>query len=673
MTEQVKFFRKFVLLALIGLSSLAYSQSVGIIIDRGDAAFEDEFYLSAIQQYEAALTEQGLGDLVLLPYSEYGRASDTLDYKLFLPVIDRLAESYRQIYDYPNAEKWFKIHTDLVEEDNPELLYRYALTLRANKKFPAALEILREAESERIPSDLAEKIRFEIQCAEFAKEAVEYPEAHEVKVKDELVFNPINSGNYAPSHIYGNDFLFTTTRETRPRTGDEAVKYYHSLKVYQNGNLYDYEFEGLDPEKEYEIAAASITGDEKRLYFNMWVPDGKKKDPEKNLQLYMSIRVNDVTWSAPMLLDTLLGTEEGVENKFPFITKDGSKLYFSSERKDGLGGLDIYEISVGAEGYPLGEVRNLGSAINTNGNEISPFYEEKNNILYFASDGRVGMGGYDNFMTENKGGGWSKAQNLGAPMNSSKDDAFLIITDKNAKGMFASDRLRGCCYEIFDFTLFYKSGTGYVFNQFDYTPVENAKITLTDTVTGKVLATTRSNVDGKYVFEIQEDRYYQVDADHPNYFDGKAFFTSVGVTGKDTAYIPDMVIIPTDTGKPVVLDNILYDFGSDVLRPESYPVLDFLAEQLIKRPLLRAEVGSHTDAIGSEAANENLSMRRSRSVVEYLQMQGVPEAQITYRGYGESQPIAPNENPDGSDNPEGRQLNRRTEFKILAVEPATIE
>lgn len=670
MTISMKSVKKCVLLALLGFSSVSMAQNVITTIETGDNAYEDGYYYSAIQYYEQALTQKGYEDLILLPYNEYGRVSDSIDFAKFLPTIEKLAESYRLIYDYPSAEKWYKILTDLTEEDGAEVLYRYSLTLRANEKYDEALKLLEKAEEQHIPAELAEKIRFEIQCAEYAQRAVTEENDHEVKLKDAKVFNPVNSGNYAPSQIYGNDFLFTTTRETRDLDRrDMSVQYYHSLKVYQNGNLYDYSFEGLEEDLEYEVAAASITGDEKRLYFNFWVPDGDKKDPRRNLGLYMAIRVNDVTWSEPMLLDTLLAGEEGDLNKYPFVTKDGSKLYFCSERKDGLGGLDIYEISLGSDGFPLGEPRNLGSAINSAGNDISPFYDEKNDILYFASDGRVGMGGFDIFKAEDKGGAWGAAENMGVPINSSKNDAFLIITDGNSSGMFASDRLKGCCYELFDFTLYFKTGKGFVYNKFDLSPVENVKVTLTDTLTGKVIGTTRTDETGSYIFDINEGRTYKVEADHPRYFDGSSYFNTDGITAKDTAYIPEMVIIPTDTGKPVVLENILYDFGSDQLRPESYPVLDFLAEQLIKRPLLIAEIGSHTDAIGSDKANENLSMRRSRSVYEYLISRGVPEEQISYKGYGESQPIAPNENPDGSDNPDGRQLNRRTEFKIIPVKP----
>ncbi len=649
---------------LLAVGTMAQGQDITNLLELGDRAYEDGRYYTAIKYYEKVLGQDDLENVLQYPYGEYGLATDSIDLVQYLVEMERLADSYRMIFDYKNAEKWYRAYFAINDTKDPEAQYEYGVVLRANEKYNAALVELNEAVEQQIPGDLSEKIRFEIQCAEFGKRAKDYPEYHEISKKDVNIFNPANSGDYAPSPLNNKDFIFTTTRETRPqKRRRDPVRYYHSLKAYKNGVLFDYTFEGLDPDKEYEMAAPSITEDHRQMYFNMWNPDLDIPGPN-GVGLYVATRITDASWAKPILLDSIIGADEGVTNKYPFVTPDGTKLYFCSERKDGLGGLDIYEITLNAAGLPVGEPRNLGAAVNSAGNDISPFWDEENGKFYFASDGRVGLGGYDLFVTETYGGAFGEVENLGFPINSSADDAFLIILE-NTTGILASDRDKGCCYELFDFTLRYKSAVGYVFNKSSQTPIEGVKITLRDTTTGKIIETARSDEDGRYVVSIVEDKNYFVLAEDPLYLDGEAYFSTYGIPGADSAFIGNIFMIPTDTGQIVTLDNIYYDFGKATLRPESYPTLDFLAQQLLKRPLLKARVGSHTDAIGSERANLALSNRRSQSVVDYLIERGVPEAQIVAVGYGESRPIAPNENPDGSDNPEGRQLNRRTTFEFI--------
>ena len=170
---------------------------------------------------------------------------------------------------------------------------------------------------------------------------------------------------------------------------------------------------------------------------------------------------------------------------------------------------------------------------------------------------------------------------------------------------------------------------------------------------------------GHYVLPIVKGQDYKVEYSKENFLDDEQLFAAINLRANDTLELPIIKLITTEIGRAVNLENIFYDFGKATLRPISKEVIAKLSRQLIKYPYLVIEIGSHTDNIGSDAANLKLSNARSQSVVNYMISQGIDKDLIVARGYGESIPKVPNENPDGSDNPDNRQINRRTEFKVL--------
>lgn len=657
----MKRLQNLLLAIFVSVGAVSYGQGFSDNLAKADQAFADGNYYAAALYYESVIKNGNISEEGRVPHTNPTSNVDARDFDTYVYAIGRLAESYKLIYDYVNAEKWYGVKVSLNEKPVAKDLYNYATMLRANGKFDEAELRLKQAKrADRVAPELVSKINFELECVEFARKAVAFPQAHEVKKLDETTFNVDEASNYAVSPIYSDYMLFTSTRNTRAsKRFRKTMEYYNSLFGYKDGKLYNLSFVGIE---EMDMATPSMTADQSRVYFTMW--DGASKyDEGGKKELYMATRVNDQTWNEPILLDSLLGSRDG-ENRYPYVTRDGSTLYFASDRSGGLGGFDIYSVRLNAQGLPMGSPVNLGGTINTKSDEITPYYDEVSSTLYFSTDGRVGLGDLDIFSSQRIADDWSTPENLGAPLNSSGADAYFVKSTNKNRGFISSDRDKGCCYEIFEFELVYKAAAGYVYDKVTGQKIDSVSITMRDSTGKTVIATTLAE-NGLYGLPIDPNQSYTVEATHPDYLDGKASFQTYLSFAQDTTWIDPIIMIPTKKGTDIVLENIYYDYGKATLRPESYPTLDFLAEQLNKYKDLKVELGSHTDSKGSEAYNLGLSNRRSQSCVDYLIKKGVSRERLVAKGYGESKPVAPNTNPDGSDNPEGRQKNRRTTFKFI--------
>ncbi len=185
-------------------------------------------------------------------------------------------------------------------------------------------------------------------------------------------------------------------------------------------------------------------------------------------------------------------------------------------------------------------------------------------------------------------------------------------------------------------------------------------------MSNKVYASTRTDENGKYCFDDWDfNRDYVIVANKEGFIEGTEKFTTKGRSGNDSVPIPDLYLIPMNGDKGIVINNIYYDYDKANLRAESKYTLDKLVREVKKHPEWVMEIGSHTDSKGSEKYNNDLSQRRSQSVVDYMISQGIDKDHIVAKGYGEGTPLVPNTYPNGKDHPENRQINRRTEFKIL--------
>jgi outer membrane protein OmpA-like peptidoglycan-associated protein len=414
---------------------------------------------------------------------------------------------------------------------------------------------------------------------------------------------------------------------------------------------------------------------------------GKRKGGE-DVDLYLA-RFRNGVWSEPQIITGSVNSPKSWDST-PSFSVDGRTLYFSSNRDGGYGGTDLYVAQMDSRGR-FSRVRNLGPEINTAGNEMFPYVAEDAK-LYFASDAHPGFGGLDLFMVK-RASGRTTIQNLSEPVNSTGDD-FGIFLVRPDRGFFTSNREGGKGDD--DVYTFVNEDpdlrvVNYYLAGVTYTPdkegklqiLPNTKVSLID-ANDNILQDYVTGTDGKFLFRVYENEDYDLIGELDGYLIKRQDYTTKGKS-VDPKTLKELVTnITLDTlivldkieiNKIFVLENIYYNFNKFDIRPDAALELDKLVQLLIDNPEIKIELSSHTDSVDTDEYNFFLSQKRAESAVEYIVKHGISPDRLVAKGYGESKPIASNSNRDGSDNPVGRQKNRRTEFKILEINaiPKSIE
>lgn len=423
------------------------------------------------------------------------------------------------------------------------------------------------------------------------------------------------------------------------------------------------EFKLDDGKKDVEFGTPALNPTSDKLYLTRWYKDGNKIIH----QIYRSDLVSG-TWSTPRKLNSNVNLE-GFNAIQPFVTADGKRLYFVSDKPGGQGGQDIWVSDLNAAGEAVNST-NLGNTINTPMDEQSPFYDVQNKRLIFSSKGYIGLGGFDFFESQGDMGYFHKPRNMGYPINSAKDDLYYY-PDRNDQTKFyiSSDRESDCCLEVFQVADKRYILSGLVVDCDTHKALSGVKVSFVDSLSKEILKEMTTGRDAKYAFKVATNRPYNLVLEKKGYFSKVIPVNrAVGKMMKDTLISPDICLQAFEVNKPIVIKNILYDFDKADLRPESKVVLNGLVTILKDNPKIKVELASHTDSIGKDDYNMNLSQMRAQSCVDYIVSKGISADRIFAKGYGRTKPIAPNSTPDGKDNPEGRQLNRRTEFTVLKVE-----
>lgn len=418
-----------------------------------------------------------------------------------------------------------------------------------------------------------------------------------------------------------------------------------------------------------------------------FAPDGNlmyltraRREPNSSttVEIFTSQR-SDAKWSAPVKFEITGDTLSAMGH--PAVSPDGQWLYFSSDMPGGSGGRDIWRINLTQK---IGSLENLGEWINTPGNEMFP-YVRTDSVLYFASDGHPGYGGLDLFRAELKpSGGWA-VTNMGTPINSASDD-FGITFGEGESGFFTSNRNDARGYDaIYSFELpeLKIMISGWVLDK-DEEPVPNAVIRIVGNDGSNQKQVARD--DGSFSFPLERGVSYVMLAGAKGYLNARQEFTS-DTAEEDAEYGVDFIL--ASITKPVVIDNIFYDFDKATLRPESKEALDEMVQVLRDNPNVTIEMASHTDRKGTDEYNIDLSSRRAKSVIDYLISQGIAPDRLQSQGYGESRPktitkklareypqfnegdvltekyilALDEENQEIAD-----QINRRTEFQVLSID-----
>lgn len=426
---------------------------------------------------------------------------------------------------------------------------------------------------------------------------------------------------------------------------------------------------------DFDEGIVSFTPDGQTMYLTK---ARRELNANTGVEIYTSQR-SDAKWSAPVKFEITADTISSYGH--PAVSPDGTYLYFTSDMPGGSGGKDLWRINLKER---AGSLENLGEFINTPGDEVFP-YCYSDSTLYFASDGHPGLGGLDIFKAQlTPSGGWSVV-NMGSPINSSADD-FGITFGPGESGFFSSNRNDGRGYDhIYSFVLpdLKITISGWVLDK-DEEPVPNAVIRIVGDDGSNQKEVARD--DGSFKFNLQRGVRYVMLAGARGYLNANQEFTSSSAE-EDAEYGIDFFL--ASVNKPVVIENIFYDFDKATLRPESKTALDEMAQIMRDNPNITIEMASHTDRWGDDKYNLDLSHRRAKSVIDYLISVGIAPDRLQHQGYGESRPKTitkklAREHPQfkegdvlteeyilalpEADQEAADQINRRTEFQVLSTD-----
>ncbi|WP_200976010.1 OmpA family protein [Echinicola sp. 20G] len=601
-----------------------------------------------------------------------------------LPEIARgLANSYLEMRDFELAESWYA-KLDRSNELENEDRVNFAKVLIANSKFGEAREQLIKYSRSEEQTLTKEEIDNLLYTARNAKDLLNDPKDIQVRSLTDINTPFADFGG----EIIGDRLTFTSDRmEEDPKK--MHVDQYNALRSdfygwTGNGYLQVYEAKGdwdnFKVDSVYALEGFSSAHHSGPVFeseeFVFWVRSGKPSKEikgenvnKKNYTLYPQVFYKvklDSSWSE--LKDFSFNNPYEYSVSDPFWDSDRKRLYFSSNKPDGLGKADIYYSKyLGDDKWS--EPINLGDKINSSGDERTP-YISKEGELYFSSNGKGGLGGLDVFKSEPKGNDWAKPENQGAPINSTRDDfAFFINYDIPDRGVFSSDRSGGKGLDdIYAFILDINSKIflkGLVKDKITMEPLPNAVVELVDKSTGSSF-TYVTNEEGEYDFILNEETVYDVEGRKTDYI--AAELKDLSTKGirlfADTTIVKDLYLDKIEIGKTIELENIYYDFDKWDIREDAALELDKLVKILEDNPTMKIDLNSHTDSRGSDEYNQILSEKRAQSAVDYIISRGVSRVRIEAKGYGESRLL--NECDDGVEcSDEQHQVNRRTEFTIV--------
>ncbi len=575
-------------------------------------------------------------------------------------VYQNLADSYYQIFDTKNAEKYYALLAP--KSDDPEVFYRYAQMLKANGKYEESVPWM-ERFAKMKPADH--------RAIKFRENPNYIPKILE-RGKDKFIVNELPNINteYADfgAKPLGNKLFFVSARDTKGKTYSWDQQPY--LDIYQadyiEGVVSNIEKVPGEVNTKYHDGTFCFTPDGKTMYFtrdNYYYKQYKTDTSGvSRLKLYQAKLHND-EWVA---IKELPFNSDNYSVGHPAVSPDGKKLYFSSDMPGGMGQSDLYVVDIkGDDTYS--KPRNLGPNINTEGRESFPFIS-KNGDLYFSSDGHLGLGGLDVFGCVDVDGKFSRPRNLGVPLNSGKDDFAIYLNDDTKDGFISSNRtatrvgddniytiknVKPVCDVLISTT---------VLDAKTNQPMEAASVTITDTE-GNPVKTKLTDKDGKVDFLIPCNQDVVVEARAEEYENNKE---KIGAT-TDEAVEVVVKLNPIEkiiTAEELDLNPIYFDLDKWNIRSDAAFELDKVVEAMKKYPELKIHIVSHTDKRGSADYNMKLSEKRAKSTMEYIVSKGIDAARLTAEGKGETEPAVNCTRCTEKQH----QLNRRSEFLIVTEE-----
>lgn len=583
---------KFFLLAAVccGVFTTTQAQFVSNYKKAADEYYAKGDYNSAAQYYEkyigaAPSSKEGYDPYTIQKQGSSQKGSSRAD------VVYKLAESYRNLTYYSRAEGAYKKVAELAPEKYPLSAYWYAVSLRANGKYQEAQQQLEKFIAGYATNDAYKaQAKRELENCKFIQQQLAAKEGS-------TTINKLDSGvnkegaSYAASWLNDNTIAFTSTR------GTYTNRLYTTAVAGAQGAT-ELAVPGVDKKQQ---GVASFSADGSKVFFTAWETT---KEGKKVSAIYTSEKANGV-WKQPVLLGSAVN-ETGFNARQPYVTADGKYLFFASDKPGGAGKFDIWYVALDSKGI-TGKATNAGKVINTAEDEEAPFYHQSSGTLVFASNGKTGMGGFDLYSSKGTpAASWEAAGNLGYPINSVKDDIYLVSKQDKAlleEAMVSSDRSSACCLELF-------------------------------AVNKAVPAPPVAKVEQPVV----ETPPVVVEAPKPE------------------------VVVENNKA---LLQHVLFALNSAELDAVGHGQLKAVAAYLQKHPEVKVEIGAHTDATGTTEHNMQLSQDRAESCVQFLVKEGIDKSRLIAKGYGACCPLEKETTEDGKDIPEAREKNRRVEMKLL--------
>ncbi|MGL2967591.1 OmpA family protein [Flavobacterium sp. XGLA_31] len=613
-------------LGLLLLSSVIYSQDKAS--EKADKLFDSYQYMNAIEEY-TKLVENN---------------------KANTHVYQQLADSYYNIFNNEKAAQFYA--KAITGKTTPETYFRYAQSLRAlgkyaeaNKQMDAFAAMMpndsrakeHKANPNYIPSLVDKSKLFDVADTNIKNDG--QSDFGAVLTNDNTLYFASNRNKGAKNDKWINQpylDIFKATRNTdgtfsEPTAVNELNTPFHDgpVTISSNGNTMFFARDGLSEGISEKIKNSNIKLGQQRLYKAV-NSNGKWTNIE-------GLPFNSTSYS--------------VTN--PSLSKDGKTLYFASNMPGGFGESDIWKVSVEANGY--GKPENLGPKVNTAGKESFPFIDE-NNVLYFSSMGKQGLGGFDVFKIDLNGN--EEAQNIGKPLNSEKDDFGFSFNQKQNVGYFSSNR-KGSDAIYSATPICIAKATVVVTDKKKGTVINEASVTILDTK-GNAITTKQTNAEGKISFDVDCKKGYNFQVTAKNY--ETATFSEVTKSGETVIpaeLVPTSVII-TDT--EVILNPIYFEFDKSNITAQGAVELDKLVQVMNDNPKFVIFVKSHTDSKGTMEYNFNLSDKRAQSTVQYIISKGIAKERISGKGFGSSEPKV---KCHGKCTDEEDAQNRRSEFLIV--------
>ncbi|NVO83305.1 OmpA family protein [Hymenobacter terrestris] len=643
----------------------------GLKAAQKDLKAGDAFYESDPPRYEQAL-------VFYLKAQQFNPKNDQLNLKI--------GDCYLHSGFKPRALEYLQRAYQLNPDVSPRIHYLLGRGLHLNAKWSEAIAEYKRA----VPATGAKNTAGLV--LDIQKKIKECENGRRLAAKPTRVFiDNAGPGVNSPYPDYGpvitadeSVILFTSRREgsTGGNTDPELGGYFED--IYQSTR------EGKDGWSAARNLGENINTDGHDATVGL-APDGQR------LLVYLEDNGGDLNqaelrgteWRKPQKLGSRINSK--LHESSASYTPDGRNLFFVSDKEGGLGSRDIYRIEI--EGR--GPAQNLGSVINTSYGEEGVFLHPDGKTMYFSSEGHDAMGGYDIFKSVLENGKWSKPENLGWPINTPDDDVFFVISASGRHGYYSSFREDGLGgKDIYRITFLGAEKPpllsqedqllasrvqpvketllappvaivaaqvtilkGVVTEEASRQPLE-ATIDVIDNSLNQVIASFQSNEkSGRYLVSLPSGVNYGIVVRKDGYlFHSENFDLPAGAAYSEV--VKDIALKKLDVGVKVVLNNIFFDFDKATLRKESTGELERLHKLLTETPALRLEISGHTDNVGNDAYNKDLSQRRAKAVVDYLVGKGIDKGRLTFAGYGDTQPVAPNTTKAN------RQLNRRTEFKV---------